>query len=87
MSTLNKLLFYRRLKKTSLNYHHLPLDLMLRLTLKMPRKPASENVVCLSRLLNILANFSNLLLQTGKHVNFDDLGPHCLQKRLKITSR
>ena len=29
------------------------------LTLKTPRKPASENVVCLGRLLNILANFSN----------------------------
>ena len=27
------------------------------LTLKNPRKPASENVVCLRRLLNILANF------------------------------
>ena len=37
-----------------------------KLTLKMPRKPASENVVCLCRLLNILANFSNLFLHTGK---------------------
>ena len=36
------------------------------LTRKMPRKPASENVVCLCRLLNILANFSNLFLHTGK---------------------
>ena len=36
------------------------------LTLKMPRKPASENVLCLCRLLNILANFSNLFLHTGK---------------------
>ena len=36
----------------------------LMLTLKVPRKPASENVVCLCRLLNILANFSNLFLQT-----------------------
>ena len=36
------------------------------LTLKAPRKPASENVVCLCRLLNILANFSNLFLYTGK---------------------
>ena len=35
----------------------------LSLTLKMPGKPASENVVCL---LNILANFSNLFLHTGK---------------------
>ena len=36
------------------------------LTLETPRKPASENVVCLCRLLNILANFSNLFLHTGK---------------------
>ena len=36
------------------------------LTLKTPRKPASENVVCLCRLLNILANISNLFLHTGK---------------------
>ena len=36
-----------------------------KLTLKMPRKPASENGVCLC-LLIILANFSNLFLQTGK---------------------
>ena len=36
------------------------------LTLKTPRKPASENVVYLCRLLNILANFSNLFLHTGK---------------------
>ena len=36
------------------------------LTLKTPRKPASENVVCLCHLLNILANFSNLFLHTGK---------------------
>ena len=30
------------------------------LILKAPRKTASENVVCLCRLLNILANFSEL---------------------------
>ena len=36
------------------------------LTLKTPRKPASENIVCLCRLLNILANFSNLFLHIGK---------------------
>ena len=35
------------------------------LTLKAPRKTASENVVCLC-LLNILADFSNLFLHTGK---------------------
>ena len=36
------------------------------LTLKAPRKTASENAICLCRLLNILANFSNLFLHTGK---------------------
>ena len=36
------------------------------LTLKAPRKTASENVVCLCHLLNILADFSNLFLHTGK---------------------
>ena len=36
------------------------------LTLKMPRKPASENVVCSCRLLTILANFSTYFLHTGK---------------------
>ena len=40
--------------------------IMILLTLKAPRKPASENVICLCRLLNILANFSNLFLHTGK---------------------
>ena len=40
--------------------------LSVNLTLKMPRKPASENVVCLCCLLNILANFSNLFLHTRK---------------------
>ena len=34
------------------------------LTLKASRKTASENVVCICRLLNILANFSNLFLRT-----------------------
>ena len=58
-------------------------------TLKTPRKSASENVVCLCRLLNILANFSNLFLRTGKQCGLrsdcseqSDLGPHCLQKWL-----
>ena len=32
----------------------------------MPRKHASQNVVCLCHLLNILENFSNLFLHTGK---------------------
>ena len=40
--------------------------LMTQLTLKTPRKPVSENDVCLCPLLNILANFSNLFLHTGK---------------------
>ena len=39
---------------------------MLSLALKTPRKPASENVVCLCRLLNTLENFSNLFLHIGK---------------------
>ena len=39
---------------------------MQMLTLKAPRKTASENVICLCRLLNILADFSNLFLHTGK---------------------
>ena len=52
-------------EKTSLNAH-LSHDLVLWLTLKALRKTASENVVCLCRLLNILADFSNLFLHTGK---------------------
>ena len=36
------------------------------LTTKAPRKSASEIVVCLYHLLNILADFSNLFLHTGK---------------------
>ena len=56
------------------------------LTLKTPRKPAPENVVCLCCLLNIRANFSNLFLHTGIYSvdlfleEQSDLGPHCLQK-------
>ena len=42
---------------------------------KMPRQPASENVVCLCRLLNILANFSNLFLHTGKQCGPDQTAP------------
>ena len=49
---------------------------LLSLTLKMPRKTASENVVCLCRLLNILANFSNLLLHTpANSVDPDQTAP------------
>ena len=50
------------------------------LTLKVPRKPASENVVCLCCLLNILANFSNLFLHTGKQC-----GPRSEQKTKQMT--
>ena len=64
-------------------------EYLLLLTLKAPRKPASENVVCLCRLLNILAHFSNLFLHTGNSVDPDqtapkgaDLGSYCLQKWL-----
>ena len=62
-----------------------------RLTLKAPRKTASENVVCLCRLLNILANFSKLFFAYWQTVwtqirlllkEQSDLGPHCLQKWL-----
>ena len=42
------------------------LPCQMALTLKMSRKPAPENIACLCRLLNILANFSNLFLHTGK---------------------
>ena len=48
---------------------------MSRLTLKAPRKTASENVVCLCRLLNILANFSNLFLHTANSVDPDQTAP------------
>ena len=59
------------------------------LTLKAPRKTASENVVCLCHLLNILADFSNLFFAYRQTVwtlirlllkEQSDLGPHCLQK-------
>ena len=57
-------------KATMSQVHMLVFDVQwfhfILLNLKTPRKPASENVVCLCRLLNILANFSNLFLHTGK---------------------
>ena len=59
------------------------------LTLKAPRKSASENVVCLFCLLHLLANFSNLHF-AYKQTEWtqirlllkeqSDLGPHCLQQ-------
>ena len=63
----------------------------LELTLKEPRKPASENVVCLYRLLHLLANFSNILFAYRQTVwtsirlllkEQSDLGPYFLQKWL-----
>ena len=66
------------------------------LTLKATRKSASENVVCLCRLLHLLANFSNLHFAYRQTVwtqirlllkEQSDLGPHCLQQWLKITGR
>ena len=65
--------------------------LLSMLTLKAPRKTASENVVCLCHLLNIFANFSKLFLAYRQTVwtkirlllkEQSDLGPHCLQKWL-----
>ena len=59
------------------------------LTLKTPRKPTSENVVCLCRLLNILANFFKPIFVYRQTVwtqirllleEESDLGPYCLQK-------
>ena len=58
------------------------------LTLKTPRKSASENVVCLCRLLNIPANFQTYFCTQANKVDPDqtapkeqsDLGPHCLQE-------
>ena len=61
------------------------------LTLKAPRKTVSENVVCLCRLLNILANFSKLFFAYQQTVwtqirlllkEQSDMGPYCLQKWL-----
>ena len=45
------------------------------LTLKTPRKPASENVVCLCRLLNILANFSTYFCIHANSVDPDQTAP------------
>ena len=45
------------------------------LTLKMPRKPATENVVCLSHLLNILANFQTYFCIQSNSVDPDQTAP------------
>ena len=61
------------------------------LTLKMPRKTTSENVICLCCRLHLLANFSNILFAYRQTVwtqirllleEQSDLGPHCLQQWL-----
>ena len=41
------------------------------LSLTMPRKPTSENVVCLCRLLNILANFQTYFCKQANCVDSD----------------
>ena len=51
------------------------LNMCKMLTLKVPRKTASENVVCLCRLLNILANFSNLFCIQANSVDPDQTAP------------
>ena len=60
-----------------------------RLILKTPRKPASKNVVCLCRLLNILAKLFKPIFAYRQTVwtlirllleEQSDLGPHCLQR-------
>ena len=45
------------------------------LTLRAPRKTASENVVCLCRLLNILANFSKPFFAYWQTVDPDQTAP------------
>ena len=47
----------------------------MHLTLKAPRKPTSENVVCLCRLLNILANFSTYFCIQANSVDPDQTAP------------
>ena len=53
------------------------------LTLKMPRKPASENVICLCGMLNILANFQNYFCIQANSVEADQIA----KMTFKITSR
>ena len=81
---------------SDLGLHCLPITLLGVSRLQwviMPKKPPSENVVCLCRLLNILANFSKLFLHKGKQCGpwsecSSDLCTHWLQKwLLKITKQ
>ena len=63
------------------------------LTLKMPRKPASENVVCLCCLLNILQSFQTYFCIQANSVDPDQtaprgavrFGPHCFQNHKQTT--
>ena len=66
----NTVMFYF-LERSFTSVHESSTYCIQTLTLKMPRKPASENVVCLCCLLNIFANFSNLFLHTGKQCGPD----------------
>ena len=54
------------IRSASINYWYFQWKKYLISTLKAPRKPAYENVICLCRLPNIPANFSNLFLHTSK---------------------
>ena len=45
------------------------------LTLKTPRKPASENVVCLCCLLNVLANLQTYFCIQANSVDPDQTAP------------
>ena len=62
-------------KQNGEHIHSLSGRLFGDLTLKTPRKPASENVFCLCFLLNILANYSNLFLHTANSVDPDQTAP------------
>ena len=57
---------YNEIETLFQHVYHIFLKYLDILTLKTPRKPASENVVCLCCLLNSLANFSSLFLHTSK---------------------
>ena len=56
----------KKSKRLPTTFNDLEVRSQFMITLKAPRKTTSENVVCLCRLLNILADFSNLFLHTGK---------------------
>ena len=78
--------FFADIKKAMCSYLLLLfLAAILRhLTLKMPRKSASENVVCLCCLLNILANF--FCIQANS-VDPDQTAPRLLKSQADDKSR